>query len=293
MVRAKRSKRNRQRQRRRTKRAQRGGSSDSVVWTFNNNAGFGCTVNMMCNSYIVAKEENKPFYIENGNWQYTHKDGWHDYFKSLTVYDPLKHAGKPSKFKHMSPQPPPRAFEKYSKCAKDIFVLNDDLEKKVNDFIRTMGKPYKAIYVRRGDKTSGPGKETDPVDLSGLIQIMDISGNDKLFIMSDDYTVNEEIEKLLPNVKLFTLTPKENRGSEVLALRALPREKMKEHAEELFTSLAIVIRAEKAWVDNRSNLGRFMKLASPDTVILYPVEEYTKNIKPDTPIEPGGKSLGT
>ena len=52
---------------------------------------------------------------------------------------------------------------------------------------------------------------------------------------------------------------------------------MKKHAEELFMSIQILTQAEKGWVWNSSNLGRFMKLLSPDNIVLYPMDNNTKN----------------
>ena len=44
----------------------------------------------------------------------------------------------------------------------------------------------------------------------------------------------------------------------------------KKEAEELFISIEIFHGGEKAWSDNRSNLGRFLKLRDLSKVVLYP-----------------------
>jgi len=247
---------------------------------------------MMCAAYIHAKEIGKPFFIENNKewpWQYTYKNGWHDYFKSLTPY--TGHSGNVAIYTHTHPYISELPFEKYTSAIKEIFVLNDDLEKRVQEFISDMGSPYKAVYIRRGDKVSGPEKEMDATNVAELIKTMGIADNDKLFVMSDDYAVVKEIKGLLPNVKVFTLTPAESNGSVIHDLRAMSTDDMKKHAEELFMSIQICFKAEKAWVDNRSNLGRFIKMGSPNTVVLYPADNGNKDIPPNTLIMPWEKLL--
>jgi hypothetical protein len=44
----------------------------------------------------------------------------------------------------------------------------------------------------------------------------------------------------------------------------------KKEAAELFTSVEIFHGGEKGWADNRSNLGRFLKMRDLEKVVLYP-----------------------
>ena len=88
--------------------------------------------------------------------------------------------------------------------------------------------------------------------------------------MSDDYAVIEEMKKLLPSAKIFTLTDQEDRGFSIHRIQAEGAEVRKKEAEELFISIEIFHGGEKAWSDNRSNLGRFLKLRDLSKVVLYP-----------------------
>jgi hypothetical protein len=269
------------RRKNKTRRKHRGGSSTPVVFTLTNSGGFASTANYLCKSYIHAKDTDSDFFIDNDNWKYAYKEGWHDYFKSLKTL-PVNKANSAKRYKHPVNNSginniPSSTYKKYKNCAKDIFVLNDDLAKRAQDYIDTMGKPYKAVYVRMGDKVSGNTKESDAFPLADIVKMMELPEGSKLFVMTDDYNIKTELEKLLPSVKIFTLTPPENKGSTENALRKLPKEEMKKHAEELFMSIQILIQSEKAWVWNSSNLGRFMKLLSPDNLVLYPSENKTVN----------------
>jgi hypothetical protein len=263
---------------------QRGGSKD-IVFSLTNAAGFGSTVNFLTQAYIQAKKNDVNFAIENNGWHY---GDWHDYFNSLKKLDPS--IQNVTRYKHAS-DIPESTFQEHHDAIKDIFVLNDDLKKSAEDFKNMMGRPYKAIYVRRGDKTSGLEKEMSPQDIPALIKETDISAGDKLFVMSDDYAVVEEVKKLLPEVNVFTMATPESRGSSIHELKKLDPVKMKIHAKELFTSMEVLKGASKSWVDNRSNLGRFMKLSTPITTILYPFESSNKDIPMTATVDPGRKML--
>lgn len=262
------------RRKNKTRRKHRGGSSTPVVFTLTNSGGFASAANYLCKAYIHAKDTGNDFFVEDNNWKYAYKDGWHDYFKSLKTL-PVNPPEGIKRYKHPVNNSgindvPLAIIKKYKTCAKEIFVLNDDLAKRAQDYIDTMGKPYNAVYVRMGDKVSGDNKESDAVPLTDIVKMMELPEGSKLFVMTDDYSVKEDLEKRLPSVKIFTLTPPENKGSTENGLRKLPKEEMKKHAEELFMSIQILTQAEKAWVWNSSNLGRFMKLLSPDNIALYP-----------------------
>lgn len=276
----------RKRSRRKNKtrrRKQRGGSSGPVVFTLTNQAGFGSVTNFICHAYIHAKETGKDFFIEHDNWQYTYKNGWHDYFKSLKLL-PNPPPTDLVRFKHpIMNSIPAYSMKKYTNCIKEIFVLNDDIAKKAQDYIDTMGTPYKAVYIRMGDKVFGNDRESYIFPVSEIVKLMELPENSKLFLMTDDYSIKGEIEKLVPTVKIYTLTPPESRGASAHDLRALPKEEMRKHAEELFMSMQIVMKAEKAWVWNHSNLGRFMKMGSPENIILYPDN---KTLTEDSIVDP-------
>ena len=205
--------RKRSRRKNKTRRRKyRGGSSSAVVFVLTNIAGFGSVTNFLCQAYIHAKETGRDFFIENQSWQYGYKDGWHDYFKSLKN---LPNPPPPNLEKYVHGQMgnvPNYPMKKYTSCIKEIFVLNDDLAKRAQDYIDTMGKPYNALYVRRGDKVAGPEKEVDSYPLSDIVKTMQLPDNSKLFLMTDDYSTKEELEKMIPSIKIYTLTPPETKG---------------------------------------------------------------------------------
>lgn len=265
-------------------RKQRGGGA--VVFGLTNAAGFGSVAHFLTQAHSYAKKNGLKFSLVNDGWQY---GNWNDYFKSFKDSTTEENA---IKFKHAT-SIPRSTFKEHHESIKEFFVLNDDLLKSAEDFKKTIGAPYKAIYIRRGDKVSGAGAEMSAIDIPTLIKTTDIAPGNKLFVMTDDYSVVEEIKKILPEVNVFTLTPPESRGADIHSILKLDKDAMKKNANELFTSMQVFLGAEKGWVENRSNLGRFLKLASPSTMILYPGDSSNIDIPPTKEINPAYEYLSS
>jgi hypothetical protein len=268
-------------------------SSTAVVFTLTNGGGFGSVFNFLCRVYIYAKKAGQHFFIEHDdNWRYKYKNGWHDYFKTLKIYDPNIKYDKVEKYSHgQTGTIPEYTLGDYTACIKEVLVLNDELAKRVEEYIRSIGGSYKAVYVRRGDKTVGLAKENDAISVGDIVKMGDISKNDKVFIMTDDYSVVEDIKAILPAENIFTLTPQSSKGAIAEDIFAMSPEKKKEHGEELFISFFVFVKASRGWTDNRSNIGRLHKIYSPDTIVLYPFDENVKKITSASQIDPAWRSL--
>ena len=273
----------------RRRRLQRGGSGNTVVFTLTNNAGFASVLGFLVQSYIYAKEKGYKFVLKDDGWNYTFKRGWHDYFKTLEDYNPSENYGHQENYKHASVDGIPKyTLGKYSEAMKEVFVLNDDLMARVKAFIDGIGGPFVSMYVRRGDKVNGGFKEMDAIDMGSLIKDTGIrAGN--VFVMTDDYSVVEEVKKLLPVCKIFTMTEPISRGADAYVLRKNGPEERKKHGEELVTSIEVFNRGEKGWADNRSNLGRLLKIRGLDKIVLYPATDTSNNIPLDREVEPPWK----
>ena len=255
-----------------------------------NNAGFGSVLGFLVQCYIYAKEKGHTFVVKEDGWNYTFKQGWHDYFKSLDDYDPSANYGHQENYRHSSVDGVPKySLGQFNEAMKEIYVLNNDMMARVEAFIDEIGGPFVSIYVRRGDKVSGGFKEMDAIDLGSLIKDTGIqSGN--VFVMTDDYSVVEEVKKLLPAAcKIFTMTEPASRGADADVLRKNGHEERKKHGEELVTSIEVFNRGEKGWADNRSNLGRLLKIRGLDKIVLYPATDTSNNIPLDREVDPPHK----
>ena len=264
------------------KRFEAGGPKNAVVFTNDAVAGFGSVFFFMIQAYIYAKKNGNDFRIKDDGWIYTYDKGWHDYFDSLHDYDP---AVKYDEIRHSSHNKnydiPDHTFQEYSDAVQEVFKPVRSIQDMAKRTIKSMNGPYVSIYVRRGDKVAEGTAEMDSADLDTVIKSTGIkSGN--VFVMTDDYSVVEEIRILLPDCKVSTLTPPETKGSFHETIRDGTAENRKAHGEELFTSLEVFQHGTRGWADGRSNMGRLLKLQDPAKVTLYPSDVTS----PDSIIRP-------
>ena len=258
-------------------------SKVAVVFILTCSAGFASVFGFLCKAYIYAKENQYDFYISNYNWQYTYKNGWHDYFTTLNVYDPSIYYDRVEKYSwNTLDKIPEYTLEQYHNCVNEVFKINDNLIQRSEKFIEEIGGNYISIYIRRGDKHI----ENEYVNIPNLIESIKIDNNTKIFIQTDDYYAVEEIEKLLPSNIIYTMTPKTNRGADTGKIIAMNLEDRRIHAEELFISIAVFLRASKMYTDNNSNIGRLHKIIGLDSVKLYPFNLSDENIPLATIIRP-------
>ena len=264
------------------KRFEAGGRKNAVVFTNDASAGFGSVFFFMIQAYIYAKKNGNDFRIKDDGWVYTYDKGWHDYFDSLDDYDP---AVKYDEVKHTSHNKnddiPDYTFQEYSDAIQEVFRPVRRIQDLAKRTINSMNGPYVSIYVRRGDKVEGDHTEMEAADLDKVIASTGIkSGN--VFVMTDDYSVVEEIRRLLPDCKVTTLTSPDTRGSFHDNMRNNTAEEQRQHGEELFSSLEVFRNGTRGWADGRSNMGRLLKLQDPAKVTLYRSDD----VSPDTIIRP-------
>jgi len=241
----------------------------AVVFTLTSNAGFASVFGFLCKTYIYAQVNQYDFYIDHRNWQYTYANGWHDYFTTLKLYNPAAAVdyGKVEYYSwHNIGQIPDYTLQQYHDCVDEIFKLKDDLLACSAHFIETIGGEYDSVYVRRGDKL----KENEYTNIQELIASIPLDPMRKLFVQTDDIHAFEEIRKLLPDKKLYTITPYTSRGADMFTICSMNAEDRRKHTEELLISIAICMKGSAIYSDNRSNIGRLHKIIGLDAVTLYP-----------------------
>jgi hypothetical protein len=280
-----------------TRRKQRGGKPPPVVFHFGAICGFGSLVNVMIQAYIYAKEEGRDFYLHDSTWDGGPMSRWHDGFKTLTTYNPDEHGTERHECGHPKyGEMKEYSLSKFNEAVKELFVFNDDIAAKAKEFTDSIGGPYTSVYIRRGDKITGcksAAPEMELIRTPELLKVFAIPDDGrKIFVMSDDYTVIEELQKELPSCKMFTLIPETNRGLTQDMIRGFKPEERKAQLDEFLISMQVFLNGEKAWADNRSNLGRLLKIANVDKVNLYPISEHSKSLTGDTPIWPSWRELG-
>lgn len=250
-----------------------------IVFQLNHSHGFYSQLFFLLQTYIYSKTNNYSFYIDSSNWCYTFNKGWNDYFK--TSFDYIKNSHNPIIYSHCNVHKIPNySLNDYIYAINDIYILNDDLIKKGNEIINQLDNNYITIYIRRGDKII----EAKFIDISIILSKINITNKTKLFIQTDDYFVVEQINTLLPNNMIYSTIPKEKKGSyhnNYYMKRSSKNElniipfvdktifEKKEDSYELLIGVYVCKMAKECWVDHTSNVSRFIKLSSPNTVKFY------------------------
>ena len=259
------------------------------IFYLNKSFGFFSTFFFLCKAYIYCKENNIDFYIEHLDWAYDGGNGWHYYFDSLSLFNGDKKIhniitgsqGSPNIWHHF----PKYKIKDYITCINEIFMLKEmHYNEAINYINNVICDEYISIYVRRGDKCA----ENKFINENTIINTIKPKINDKIFIQTDDYTVIENIQKLLPDNKIFYLIKNTKRGhyqsagyinmkndqniykSQIIPFNNINnKDLIREDTLELLTGIVILTKAKNCWVDNRSNVGRFIKLYSPMNTYSY------------------------
>jgi len=246
----------------------KGGSKKAVVAVLSSTGGFFAVNGNLLRSYIYAKKLNLPFFIEHKNWQYTYKDGWHDYFKSLTVLDNNEQFDSIERFEFNATHEMMKQFTiaDFIEAVKETFILNDNIQNAIDSYINNIGGDYTSLYVRRGDKIT----EMALVPLDDILAQTTITDDGrKIFVQTDDYSIINEMKNKFPSCTIMTLTKENAHGSKNYDMLNWTPEQRKENTEELLMSCVISARATIGWTYHQSNVGIFIKLFGYDNINIY------------------------
>jgi hypothetical protein len=232
-----------------------------ILFQLTNHHGFFSSLFFLISSYCYAKHIGLPFFIQNNGWQYTHKLGWHDYFSSLLElpehHEYLVYTSNAG----------------YTPSEEEIITALREIYTPHSHIIGQIPKYDTSIYVRRGDKYV----ESSFVSEEVILQIC--FPPSPLFVQSDDYTVIEKFQSLLPTHIIETLTLPTERGSyyckEYVNVNNITPN-LEKSPQQIFDETCVFLRAiqiciqsKVCWTDSESNVGKFQKYMSPNTVQFY------------------------
>jgi len=251
----------------------------AVVYKITDASGLFSVFFFLCQAYIYAKKNRGDFYLENSpTWQYTCKGGWSDYFTSLHSIQPdqqLPFFYKDTKrFQHLQVDNIPQyTLLEYEQAVKEIYRPSESILNQADTIRRGIGSSYTSLYVRRGDKVSGKFKEMDIVPTEEILARANIKDDGSaIFVQTDDFSVIEEIMKLVPSCRVITMTPPTAKGSFIEELHRLSPDEKRVHTENLLISIEVFLGGATCWTDHRSNVGRLQKLLAFDRVQFYDEE---------------------
>jgi hypothetical protein len=245
--------------------------NNAVIFQLNDKAGFYSVFFFLCQAYIYAKQSNYDFYITQTDWYYAHTKGWHDYFATLTLWNP-DYAGKYKQIitmSHMNVTDEDYTLNDYIQVIKEIYILNPELEFRAKEILAKVNNLI-SVFVRRGDKiTFG---EAPFMEIRTILEHTEILPTATIFIQSDDYRVVKEFKEQLPNAAIISTIPPDKFGSHARIWRRLSAEERKVQTEEMLIGLYICINSTLCWTDYTSNVGRFLKLANFSNIKFYSID---------------------
>ena len=252
----------------------KGGSKNAIVFMIKSTVGFFAMYTSLFRTYLYAKRKNTPFFIEHDNWQYTYKNGWHDYCKSLTVLNKDEHFDNIERIEINPRNDIMKTFTVADLigAVKETFILNDDIQARVDAYVKDLGK-YNSLYVRRGDKA----KEMVLISLDAILAQTTLKDDGRtIFVQTDDFSVVKDMMAKFPSCKIKTLTKENASGANNGEMINWSPEQRKEHTEELLMSCAITVRATEGWTYYMSNVGHTIKLLGYEVMNVYTDDKATK-----------------
>jgi len=242
----------------------------------------------LASNYLFSKKYNLEFYIDDSSWLFTHKLGWRDYFTSLKLISECPSISHPihKEFDVENNCLHQFTLNDYINIFKEIYILNDDIEKLYKIQRNLLPNMYYSIMIRRGDKMYGESKY---IETSEYVKKLSNIDHLDIFIQTDDYTSYEEVYQYITNnnikSNIITTCPSNKRGvfgftyqpsigspiSELnnkyllnligisqKTITEYSSEEMKEHVEEMLIGLKICMESQYLVTDFQSNVTRFL-----------------------------------
>jgi hypothetical protein len=144
-----------------------------------------------------------------------------------------------------------------------IYNFNSDTKTEIQKIVSQLNLPskYISINIRRGDKDT----EFSFVPLSAYMnKTKELSDLKDMFILTDDYTVMEELQKDYPDKHYYTLVKQEERGYVHGDFVKISEEKKKADLIKLFSSIEIMANSELAIGTFTTNPGLFLGMRMPE-----------------------------
>lgn len=146
--------------------------------------------------------------------------------------------------------------------SKMIYRYNDETSAEINRYIKhiNLPSPYLAMQIRRGDKIT----ECSFCPTQDYFETAhNLSNIKNLFVLTDDYTVIEEIKKDYLEWDIYTLTSPNERGYDNNAFSLMSKLEKKQQLIKLFSSVEIIRMSNLFIGTYTTNLGLFIGMTIP------------------------------
>ena len=265
-----------------------------VVSLSKNDGGFFCQVWQLMSNYLLAKNFNLQFYVNDSQWMFCHTNGWRDYFTSLNILTPSSIIETPIHFNIDDSFLNQFTLNQYKDTFKEVFQFNDTLKERLQNTMNQYNLDlYDAIMIRRGDKMYG---ESDYISTETYVNKLLEKDTKKIFIQTDDYNAYLEVCELVKdkNIEVITTCPKTKFGCFVFnyapeigstrselnneylknintkrrakSVNKYNASEMKEHVEEMLIGLQICLNSRYLVTDYQSNVTRYLVVNHPNYI---------------------------
>lgn len=149
------------------------------------------------------------------------------------------------------------------KIIEMIYRFNEATKAEIGVNISRLNLPekYASVHVRKGDKDT----EYEFISTDNYIEkLKELSGLKDVFILTDDYTVIENLQAQYPDLRFFTLVNPEERGYVHNDFKKADPLKKRNDLIKLFTSMEIMRAAELTIGAYTTNPGMFLSMAMPE-----------------------------
>jgi hypothetical protein len=175
--------------------------------------GFFCQIWKLISKYLVAKQFNLSFNIDDSDWMFKHTNGWRDYFTTLNTINSTTILEQPIYIDIEERYTDSFTLNEYRDALKEVFQFNTIIKER---FCKTLEKynltekNYDAIMIRRGDKMYGESKYISTEQYVNKLLEKNIK---KIFVQTDDYNAYKEVCNLVNGrAEVFTTCPEDKLG---------------------------------------------------------------------------------
>lgn len=258
-----------------------------LIYHIGQEAGFYSELNNMVIAILFCRRNNIDFSLYSKDANFGIGKGWLDFFKPFCnetcnpIYHFINYRQKPPHgglrkkvyriYKILHPYTSLtsdlwnsfHSIDYYNRLqldaaqiASDIYVFNDKTQKRIDQLKSTLNLPeqYVGFHIRGGDKFI----ETRLHDVDEYINKTGIKHGGVAFVSTDDYKNVVMLRERYPSWCFYTLTEKKHSGYQQGMLSKISKEEKENEMINLFTSVDIMIHADRTYCTYSSNVGMFL-----------------------------------
>lgn len=213
---------------------------------------------------IWAKKHNHELLVDTNNWLPRYNRGWADYFSSSVI--------------EVSPELVADVKSRRNRRDTSDIILSRDLHESMTnglnfkefqeEFKRLFQVPYDldsfftqkgflGVHIRRGDKIKTREMKNIPLSTYAWVINNELQEyNKKVLIITDDYSVVPEMQRMLPNSEVFSTSSPKTKGFNEASYREMSESDIVTLTTDAIKDLLTIKRSDFFLGTATSNLSR-------------------------------------